>query len=309
VNAVRFDVRLSLVVVLLGGMTACGSADASPEDRTAQAIPTVVTTTVAPAPSSTSVAIVPPTPVINPVRSWRTLVATSLSDAIHLPDPVEGPSGTWIAASASGETARIWSLDEFGSWGVAATVQLDDQSVLPGEPVPGGGSEETIAVDGAGADVRFLIPTAYANGPAVAAIGHDGSAWRLLQFTGFYGDALYAMDAEIDGASIVVSANDCQPSCADGTVTPVTAVRTTSGYDIPEPPARPAPARAPAAPGPGDRCEPFSSPDCVDQWGDGDWRYIVGIAECVNTFGFDGESFGVCADLDHDGFAGYPDTH
>jgi hypothetical protein len=60
-----------------------------------------------------------------------------------------------------------------------------------------------------------------------------------------------------------------------------------------------------AAPGqtPGAPCAQGSSPDCIDPFGDGSFVYLLGGADCMAS-PIGGPS---CADLDHDGYAGYPD--
>lgn len=62
---------------------------------------------------------------------------------------------------------------------------------------------------------------------------------------------------------------------------------------------------------PGELCDPADgSPDCTDATGEveGPFRYIVGYADCVEDFGPE-HAYGLCTDLDGDGYAGYPDSH
>lgn len=61
---------------------------------------------------------------------------------------------------------------------------------------------------------------------------------------------------------------------------------------------------------PGEPCDPADgSPDCTDATGieGGGYRYIEGYADCVATFGGE-EAYGICFDLEGDGYAGYPDS-
>lgn len=58
-------------------------------------------------------------------------------------------------------------------------------------------------------------------------------------------------------------------------------------------------------PEPGSACELGSDPDCIDPDGDGDGTYLIGGAECMAAL-VDAPS--LCADLDGDGRAGYPDS-
>jgi hypothetical protein len=54
---------------------------------------------------------------------------------------------------------------------------------------------------------------------------------------------------------------------------------------------------------PGAPCAQGSSPDCIDPYGDGQFVYLLGGADCMAS-PIGGPS---CADLDEDGYAGYPD--
>jgi hypothetical protein len=54
---------------------------------------------------------------------------------------------------------------------------------------------------------------------------------------------------------------------------------------------------------PGEPCAEGSSPDCIDPFGDGDFVYLLGGADCMDS-PIGGPA---CADLDGDGYAGYPD--
>jgi hypothetical protein len=54
---------------------------------------------------------------------------------------------------------------------------------------------------------------------------------------------------------------------------------------------------------PGQPCAPGSSPDCIDPFGDGAYVYLIGGGACMAS----PIGGGMCADLDGDGQAGYPD--
>ncbi len=56
---------------------------------------------------------------------------------------------------------------------------------------------------------------------------------------------------------------------------------------------------------PGQACQLGSSPDCIDPEGDGAGTYLTGGAQCMKDLG---ASRAMCADLDGDGEAGYPDS-
>ncbi len=59
-----------------------------------------------------------------------------------------------------------------------------------------------------------------------------------------------------------------------------------------------------ASPGFGDPCSLEEGlPDCIDPEGDGSGTYLQGGADCVNA----NPDPAICADLDGDGAAGYPD--
>jgi hypothetical protein len=56
---------------------------------------------------------------------------------------------------------------------------------------------------------------------------------------------------------------------------------------------------------PGDACSlEEGSPDCIDPEGDGEGVYLIGGAACIADSG----DPATCADLDGDGYAGYPDS-
>jgi len=67
------------------------------------------------------------------------------------------------------------------------------------------------------------------------------------------------------------------------------------------PPSSTAPAGGPGAP-----CDPADGdPNCTDQTNDGQFRIVAGFADCVADNQGD---TGICADLDGDGQAMYPDS-
>ena len=85
------------------------------------------------------------------------------------------------------------------------------------------------------------------------------------------------------------------------TVPPTTVPPTTTG-----PTTSPSGVTPPTgAPGftPGQDCAAGSAPDCIDPEGDGTFVYLIGGADCMAS----PLSESACADLDGDGFAGYPD--
>jgi len=70
----------------------------------------------------------------------------------------------------------------------------------------------------------------------------------------------------------------------------------------------PTPSSTPRALLPGESCDPADgSPDCTDATADSEFRYLEGYADCVASFTTD-ERYGLCTDLDGDGYAGYPDS-
>lgn len=56
---------------------------------------------------------------------------------------------------------------------------------------------------------------------------------------------------------------------------------------------------------PGADCALGSDPDCIDPDGDGQGTYLIGGADCIAALPGSPE---LCADLDGDGVAGYPDS-
>lgn len=180
-------------------------------------------------------------------REWRTLLATTLSEDMWILEPAVGPGGQPVAITASGPVASIWDFNQQSGWSVATIVKLEDQSAGILDPFSDGVNNEftPITTNGVGRFLRFLIPTYYGNGIAVAAIGYVDETWVLMRFDGHWGDSAYAMDAQITEGGIVAWMNDCTPSCAEGTKTTVPVQRTLDGYFIPSPEPRPASTRVP----------------------------------------------------------------
>jgi hypothetical protein len=101
----------------------------------------------------------------------------------------------------------------------------------------------------------------------------------------------------------------------DGEAVPTGAATTpgtaTSSPATPAAPSAEAPATTPATTEvvPNAPCDPADGhPDCTDATGnEGDsFRYVVGYADCLEALGAD-QAYGLCTDLDGDGYAGYPD--
>lgn len=289
-------VLLALIALLTTG--ACTQAS----DSTQAAAPEPSSTATQPATTASSI---PLTSLAEldllgaATRDWSTLLATTLDVSLWIENPVIGPEGLPTAATASVTRSQLWTYLD-GSWGVAKNIELADQYVMEAsdEALPSTFGLDMIVADGMGSDLRFLIPTAYANGPAVAAIGHDGVTWILLSFVDQNGEWSHAADAEIRDGEIVVWHNSCLLGCANTVAVPLGVSRTSRGYAVDDPPP------TPPAPVPGEECEPGSFVDCVDQYGDEHWRYIEGWSQCVANYG----DSGPCADLDEDGYAGYPDS-
>ena len=55
---------------------------------------------------------------------------------------------------------------------------------------------------------------------------------------------------------------------------------------------------------PGSPCVEGSSRDCIDPFGDGVFVYLIGGGDCIAAV----PDPAICADLDGDGYAGYPDA-
>ncbi len=150
-------------------------------------------------------------------RDWATLLATTLDDPLWVEVPTIGPEGRPIAATASERRARVWTYLD-GTWGVAQTITLSDQYILEsGDGLPDVFGQDVIIPEATDDELRFLMPTAYANGPAVAAIGHNGAAWALLSFVDQFGESPYIADAEIRDGQIIVWHNDCLTGCTTAT--------------------------------------------------------------------------------------------
>ena len=123
---------------------------------------------------------------------------------------------------------------------------------------------------------------------------------------------LTARGIGVTAAALLLTA--CTPTPAPApTASPTTApTASTSVTSVPTPSATPtadtSSGPTPRTLLPGDSCDPADgSPDCTDATADSEFRYIEGYAECVASFSTD-ESYGLCTDLDGDGYAGYPDS-
>ncbi len=83
-----------------------------------------------------------------------------------------------------------------------------------------------------------------------------------------------------------------------------TAVPTTTA--APTTTATPTTTAAPVIPAtvPGSACVEGSSRDCIDPFGDGQFVYLIGGGDCIVAM----PDPAICADLDGDGYAGYPDA-
>ena len=150
------------------------------------------------------------------------------------------------------------------------------------------------------ADPRFVVPAILGNSVGLAAFAERDGDWVLLPFETLYQTLDYGYDMTVDGnGDITWADNDCIPNCADGTTIIYDVVGLTDGYRVG--PATNAPTSQAADLIPGQPCTPGSSPDCVDQYDDGTYLYIVGFADCV-------AASGLCTDLDGDGYAGYGDS-
>ena len=114
------------------------------------------------------------------------------------------------------------------------------------------------------------------------------------------GLALLGCSSDDDGADTTIATTTAQPtaasptSAAPGTTasTPPTTVATTST-------SAPIPTTVP-----GSSCVEGSSRDCIDPLGDGVFVYLIGGGDCIAAV----PDPAICADLDGDGYAGYPDA-
>jgi hypothetical protein len=125
-----------------------------------------------------------------------------------------------------------------------------------------------------------------------------------------------AVASALIGTALLIAVA-CSTSSLDDEATTTTADTTTTTRPTTTttspPTTDPAPGATVAPPGPttatppqpGEPCALGSFPDCIDPELDGQGVYLIGGAACMEAFP---NNPGLCADLDGDGHAGYPDT-
>jgi hypothetical protein len=111
-----------------------------------------------------------------------------------------------------------------------------------------------------------------------------------------------AGDDQATTTTVTVAPATTSPDTAPSTV-PSTTSTTATGATGSTSSASPSTATIPALV-PGEPCLPGSDPDCIDPFGDGQYVYLIGGAECMAS----PIGGSMCADLDGDGRAGYPDS-
>lgn len=108
------------------------------------------------------------------------------------------------------------------------------------------------------------------------------------------------------------SSNDSDQATATTAVagttatSPSTTAPTTTTTTAPPTTAAPTTSALPVIPTtvPGSACAEGSSRDCIDPLGDGQFVYLIGGGDCIAAV----PNPAICADLDGDGYAGYPDA-
>lgn len=125
---------------------------------------------------------------------------------------------------------------------------------------------------------------------------------------------LVAPDEGSGAPSTIVPARPCPPE-TDGPTTTATTMEAPTDTDVPAssttappepsspPTTEPPTATTQPAGWPGAACEPGSHADCIDPEGDGTYVWLIGGADCMAS----PVGGPMCADLDGDGHAGYPD--
>jgi len=113
-------------------------------------------------------------------------------------------------------------------------------------------------------------------------------------------------DSTSESAAVTTSAGVATSSSAAPTTAPTGGSTPASPTSAPAPtsPTTAAPIPIPGAPEPGSACTQYSSVDCIDPFGDGQFVYLIGGGACIAA----SPSAAICADLDGDGYAGYPDA-
>lgn len=192
-------------------------------------------TTAAPAPTTVEPGPSPSTPAADDpaaaAAAWTAMLSTTLPEPVAVAAPVEGPGGAPTAISAGDRWVVVWTAGPAG-WQVVQRVALVDQEVAAEEAWLLGRPFDAIATDGTGEDLRFLVPTRTATGPAVTALGLVGDSWAPLTFTGLdTGPLPYAPGATLEGGRILVWPA-CGPDCGDGDAGPWPVDRTDTGYEV-----------------------------------------------------------------------------
>jgi hypothetical protein len=199
-----------------------------------EARPADTTTSTAP-PTTVGAGPVPSTPADDDpaaaAAAWTAMLTTTLPEPIAVAEPVEGPGGAPTAVSAGDRWVVVWRTTPSG-WEVTQRVALADQEVAAEQAWLLGRPFDAIATDGTGDDLRFLVPTRTADGPAVAALGVVDGAWAPLPFRGVAGGPLpYAPNATLEAGRLLVWPR-CRPDCDDAAAAPATVVRTEAGYEV-----------------------------------------------------------------------------
>ena len=110
--------------------------------------------------------------------------------------------------------------------------------------------------------------------------------------------------SDSDGADTTIAPTTALPTSTSPTGV---APETTASAPPTTPPttAAPTPTSAPIPTTvPGSSCVEGSSRDCIDPLGDGGFVYLIGGGDCIAAV----PDPAICADLDGDGYAGYPDA-
>jgi hypothetical protein len=126
------------------------------------------------------------------------------------------PAGSIAVVSAGeGEGRRILVLHPDGrSWATTATITLPSPRFDFGlRPV------EVADLTGDGHD-DFLVPLDAADANTAVVVTDEGGRWRLATGVGM-SDPYFGREPRVEDGHLVTTSNDCTPSCAEGTTTPV----------------------------------------------------------------------------------------
>ena len=136
--------------------------------------------------------------------AWKTVASELTLDTSR--SPIAHDGAQFEAATASGQTADLWSFDGT-TWGRSESI------ALPFAITHGSIAPEPIRVQDVTGDRRpdFIIGMVL-NGPVSSVLSNDGGPWRLIPFN----TDVAVPDLRVQGRDLVNYDQRCVPDCASG---------------------------------------------------------------------------------------------